>query len=137
MLDESITIAEPNTFDAAVSWLVILHIPLSLRAALFARIFSLLAPGGRMYIEDYFFRGPEPFSAEELSLLSEQVFVPDGALPSREEYEATLKEAGFEVEFRDVSDEWTVFTTQRLSAFEASKKRHVDVYNQVNVFFNE
>jgi cyclopropane fatty-acyl-phospholipid synthase-like methyltransferase len=109
---------------------VILHIPVSDRAALFARIFSLLKPGGRMYIEDYFWRGPDPFTAEERRLLADNVFVPSGTLPSRGEYEAALTGAGFEVQFSDVSEEWTLFTAQRLAAFEAAKERHVRVYNQ-------
>ena len=110
--------------------LVILHIPLSDRAALFARIFSLLKPGGKMWIEDYFWRGPSPFSAEERRLLADNVFVPAGALPSRDEYEAALLGAGFVVAFNDVSDEWATFTAQRLQAFEASRERHVSTYNQ-------
>lgn len=129
-LDESLTfpLSEDKLFDAAVSWLVVLHIPLQDRSALFSRVFQLLKPGGQMYIEDFFLLNT--FTDEERRSIQENVYVPNGNLPRKDEYIATLSGVGFEVTFEDSTAEWTGFTRDRLDTFRAAKSEHLKVYTQ-------
>jgi cyclopropane fatty-acyl-phospholipid synthase-like methyltransferase len=132
VLDDRASLGEPSSYDAAMSWLVILHLPLSTRRSAFARVFDLLKPGGRMYVED-FFRIPEDgggcFGEDECMLLREEVYVPDGDLPSRASYIKMLCDVGFEVDFQDVTAEWTKFTSERCEAWRNGKDRHQRVHN--------
>ena len=120
-----------NSFDFAVSWLTILHIPLTDRKSVFQKIHQLLKPGGKMYIEDYFWK-PElgQFTDEEKEKLRKDVYVPNGELPSQVAYVRLLNSCGFSVEFEDVTETWSQFTESRLSSFKENKKRHVYVYNE-------
>jgi cyclopropane fatty-acyl-phospholipid synthase-like methyltransferase len=123
---------QDRQFDAAVSWLVVLHIPLEDRHALFSRIFELLKPGGQMYIEDFFLlnTSPDGFTAEERSTLRDNIYVPQGELPRKNDYIATLTGLGFEVSFEDVTTQWREFTRMRWDTFRANKSRHIQVYTQ-------
>ena len=135
ILDTDSDLGDANSYDAAMSWLVIL--PLSARQAAFTRAFDLLKPGGRMYIEDFFLlsggaggsQGDNGFTPTEMELLRDEVYVPDGDLPSREAYTDTLRSVGFEVDFQDVTAEWTSFTAGRHEAWRNERARHERVHN--------
>ena len=98
--------------DHIVSFLCITHIPD--RASVFRKAAQLLKPGGKMYIEDLYLRGPMD---EAMGQLVRDV-VQSPALPSKETYVAELTAAGFlDVEFCDMSDVWTRFVTGRTEAY--------------------
>lgn len=123
---------DDNTYDAAFSILVILHVPMEARVSLFKRCFDLLKPGGKLYIEDYFFRGSESLTDREVMLLRDEVSVPDAQLPTREEYISQVESVGFcDVTFQDVSDEWTDFTAGRLVLWDTNRTRHERVHNEL------
>lgn len=122
-------IGPDESYDAAVTWLTILHIPLSNREALFNRIFDFLKPGGKMYIEDYFWINQAPFTAAEKEILINDIYINNGEMPSSEAYFTTLKKVGFDIEYEDATKEWTKFTEERLDKFVQNKDRHVRVYN--------
>ena len=130
ILDDAVAVGGDESFDAAMSWLVILHIPLAERGRLFARLHRLLRPGARVYIEDFYKRDGAEFSAAERELLSEEVYVPDSDLPTREQYVSTVSAAGFSVDFEDVSSEWVLFTVARRDSWQADKERHIRVHNE-------
>jgi sarcosine/dimethylglycine N-methyltransferase len=125
-LDSSVLEDDCGKFTAAMSWLVILHIPVSLRAALFAKLNSLLVSEGKVYIEDFYMLSP--FTEAEEESLSTDVAVPNGKLPTRREYIETLENAGFEVNFEDVTDEWRHYVKTRCEAFTANKCEFEDVH---------
>ena len=127
--DESLSIGEEASFDAAMSWLVILHIPLESRSITFLRIHKLLKPGAKVYIED-FYRSGSGFSEREQMLLATEVYIPDSDLPTKQEYQDTVTAAGFAVEFEDVTKAWTEFTWNRKESWQAQKERHVRVHNE-------
>jgi cyclopropane fatty-acyl-phospholipid synthase-like methyltransferase len=116
-------VADDVAFDAVVSWLAFLHIPN--RARLFSVLAGALKRTGRLYIEDFTQRR-EPTPAEWRDL-REKVLCP--YLPTREEYERQLGEAGFEaVQLTDMTADWTTFTAERLADFRAVRERHVSVH---------
>ncbi len=131
--DMSIFIGNNRSFDAIMSWLVILHIPLSKRIEVYRRANEMLRVGGSMYVEDYFLLNEtDGFTAEESVRLQRDVFVPDGSLPTRQQYIETLKEAGFQegsIDFQDVTTDWAQFTQSRLESWRRDKDRHVHVHN--------
>lgn len=128
-LDDNIDLGQQGSFSAAVSWLVILHIPLNDRKAVFDKVFSLLKPGGKVYIEDFFHLG-DAFTSEEKVLLAEEVYVPCGELPTREAYEDVVRAAGFACDFQDATQEWTAFTKERHDLWVDNRERHVRVHNE-------
>jgi cyclopropane fatty-acyl-phospholipid synthase-like methyltransferase len=110
-------------FDAVVSWLAILHIPL--RPALFKKFRDILKPSGRIFIEDYYKLGE--FSPEEITMLREDVQCP--YLPSAEEYKRQLAENGFTgVEFADKTACWSDFVRERLDKFIANRARYAGLH---------
>lgn len=127
-LDDNILHSSSKCFDAAVSWLVILHIPLKDRSKLFKKCFDILKPGGMMYIEDFYIKSPSIITEIEKKLLMNEVAVPNGELPTKDEYISTVKDAGFTVEFEDKTDEWTEFTTSRMNQWISNKERHVNIH---------
>jgi cyclopropane fatty-acyl-phospholipid synthase-like methyltransferase len=116
-------VAERASFDAVVSFLAILHIPD--RARLFAVLHDALRPGGRLYVEDFARRG-EPTPAQWEAL---RVKVQCPGLPTPSEYRADVAGAGFEdIEIEDLSEPWTAFTRERLSAFRADRERNLAIH---------
>lgn len=110
-------------YDAVVGLLCFMHIDDWLE--LFRRCFERLAPGGFVYMEDFFLRQPG-ISEQETRLLRDDVFCP--TLRSRQEIEALLKSAGFaSVEFQDVSAKWEPYVTQRALEFEANLNKHIAI----------
>jgi cyclopropane fatty-acyl-phospholipid synthase-like methyltransferase len=99
-------------FDAAVSWLAVLHIPD--RARLLARIAQALRPGGGCAIEDFSMRAP--FAPHDLRDLREIVF--GITVTGIADYVRDLEAAGFvDIAATDMTEDWTPFVTQRLKAW--------------------
>lgn len=110
-------------YDAVVGLLCFMHI--DDWPELFRRCFERLAPGGFVYMEDFFLRQPG-ISAEETRLLREDVFCP--TLRSRQQIEPLLKSAGFaSVEFQDRSAKWEPYVTQRALDFQANLNQHIAI----------
>lgn len=130
ILDESLQLGESGAFDAAMSWLVILHVPLAYRGRLFQRLHDMLKPGARVYIEDFYRKSIGNFSESDKELLCNEVYVPDSDLPSRKQYIDTVSAAGFIVDFQDVSGEWTKFTRDRNEAWLRGMDRQIRVHNE-------
>lgn len=126
----------PNSYDAIVSWLTILHIPE--RAQLFEICHSLLKPGGVFYAEDFFEKAP--LSEEEKRILADDVYCP--YLPDQETYRRDLAKAGFEiVQFQDLTEDWRQFTDQRATKWHAEREKLVqihreDTFSRLGYFYN-
>jgi len=94
--------------DYIVSFLCILHIPD--RNILFQKAASILKPGGKVYIEDYFAR--MTLTKDTSDQLREIVCCP--YLPTRDQYICDLTNAGFrDIRFEEVSEEWAEFVHER------------------------
>lgn len=112
-----------ETYDAIVSFLCFLHI--ADRARLLAACRDALVPGGAMYIED--FAQAREATPDEAAMLRIKVQCP--VLPTSSEYEAQLRDAGFDdVHIVDVTPEWSNFTTERLEQFRTARARNVAVH---------
>ena len=93
--------------DAVVSRLCVLHIPVSARAALFSNCSSWMKPGAVLALEDYAAADGPGLTDSAVEILRDEVSVPDGALPTFAEWEATLVDAGFsDVVIEDMTDVW-------------------------------
>jgi len=122
-------IAPVGSVDGVLSWLCILHMPIEERLNTWARSSSLLKPGGKLYVED-FFRKAE-FTPEELKLLERDVYCKGTELPTQADYIRELEEAGFEnIEFIDMTEEWATFCKNRLAAWEENKERTIRIQNE-------
>ena len=112
-------------FQAIVSWLALYHIPQ--RDVLLERCRSLLEDGGFVYAEDLCER--RPFDDLEREELATDLFV--NYLPSRDQYRLDLIDAGFEpILFEDMSDDWAVFTRDRLNSYLEHRDRHLRVHGE-------
>ena len=117
-----------RSFDAMMSMLCILHIPD--RDALFHNCARVMAPGGRIFIDDYYQRGA--LTPEEREDLATQVACP--YLPTLDEYGAQIRRAGFTaIGIVDKTDDWTTFVGARLTAFRAARTELVRRYNPETV----
>jgi len=114
---------EGDGYDIAVSWLSFLHIPD--RQALLKKCYSLLKPGGQIFIEDYYKRNK--FTKEEADVLREDVYCP--YLPAYEEYKEQLAGNGFtNIEMSDKTECWKNFVKERMRQFGESRDRQVKVH---------
>ncbi len=105
----------PAAYDAAVSWLAVLHIPD--RPRLLSRIAATLRPGGGCCLEDFSMRAP--FGDADLRDLRDIVF--GITVTDTDDYVADLRAAGFaRIEVIDMTDEWTPFVIARLEAWRAN-----------------
>lgn len=112
-------------FDAAVSWLAVLHIPG--RHRLLSRIARTLRSGRGCCIEDFSMRAP--FSAPDLRDLREIVF--GITVTGADAYIADLRAAGFDrIDVTDMTDHWTPFVTERLRAFRANHAAYVRAHGE-------
>lgn len=110
-------------FDALVSWLTFLHIPD--KSTLLKRCRSVLRDTGRIYVEDFFRRGP--LTVAELERLEKEVYCT--ALPAADEYRREMEHAGFrDVELVDMSAEWSAFVSNRRRRFAADRVRFVHLH---------
>ena len=123
-------------FDALTSVLCVLHFPLAQRPAMWAKAASLLKDGARVYLEDFFLRIDADgqrcaFSATEVELLSKEIAIDKGELPTRAEYVLALEAVGFcDIEFEDVSADWSAFVTERYGLWVSGKERTVGVHGE-------
>ena len=111
-----------------VSWLLFLHIPE--RVPLLARVRAALKPGGRVYVEDFFERGP--LTEAEWNDLRIQVYAQ--ALPRLKEWGAQFRDAGFvDVEIIDMTGRWQPFVVERTKAFRDARARNIAVHGKAVV----
>ncbi len=112
-------------FDTIVSWLAIFHI--ADRKALLDRSRELLGRNGLFFAEDLYCRRPmDPEARAELAHGMYAAYLPD---PER--YQQDFRDAGFDIlAFEDMSDDWTAFTSDRLTDHRARRDRHVRVHGE-------
>ena len=117
-----------DAYDAAVSWLMIHHVPG--RPRLLRRIATALRAGGRLYIEDLCTRAP--FAPEDQADVEQTLF--GATMTSADEYVDDVRAAGFAmVEATDMRDEWTAFCAARADAWRANAARHRRVHGEAIV----
>lgn len=116
---------QQQQFDVIVSWLAMYHIPD--RDRLLALCRDLLPSGGIFYTEDLFSR--QLFSEQERSELASELYA--NHLPDFTTYQAEFERAGFILErVEDMSDDWTNFTSERLTDYRACRERHIRVHGE-------
>jgi cyclopropane fatty-acyl-phospholipid synthase-like methyltransferase len=114
-----------GAFDAAVSWLAILHV--ADRPGLFARVARALRPGGGCFVEDLCMRAP--FDAADLRALREIVF--GITVTSIADYAADMRAGGLaEVEATDLTSDWAPFADARLTAWRANRAEYSRVHGE-------
>lgn len=114
-----------GSFDFLVSWLVILHI--EQKKTLFERAALVTKPGGQLYIEDFYEKGP--FTDTEAASLKKDVFC--STLVSKDDYTKLLTDAGYSVvAFDDLTESWTDFVSKRQAAYVERKERTIKVHGQ-------
>lgn len=141
--DATVKLLEDKLFDVIVSYLVFLHIPN--KTALLSGCAKLLKSSGCLFVEDFYCIAP--FTKCELESLEKDVFCTN--LPSKEQYIRQLESAGFfNVQFVDMTTEWTRYVTNRLETFVSNKDIYISVhgenaysglfhfYNAVSTLFN-
>lgn len=112
-----------GSFDHAVSWLALFHIPN--RAGYLGRTARALRTGGMFFAEDLYLI--EPPAANEAEDFQRHLF--PNSLVRRSAYRQTLEDAGFDlVQFDDMTESWTAFTAERLAAFHANREAYVAVH---------
>ncbi len=117
--------APPGQFDALFAWLAFLHIPD--RERLYRRCHEALRPGGGMYVEDYFERGP--FTDDERETLAIKVYSRN--LPRLDELRRDLDRAGFaEVVIEDVTASWTGHVAERAQAYRDNRAHEVALHGE-------
>jgi len=113
------------SFDAAVSWLAVLHIPD--RRRLFTRLAQALRPGGRCEVEDLCRRSA--FDAEARRDVRRIVY--GITVTSIEDYAADLRAAGFaDVAATDLTADWAPYAAQRLSAWRHNHADYARVHGE-------
>jgi cyclopropane fatty-acyl-phospholipid synthase-like methyltransferase len=116
---------DAGTFDAAVSWLAIHHIPD--RPRLLRRVADALRPGGRLYIEDLCERAP--FSPDDLVEVERTLHAV--TMTRAEEFVKDARAAGFTVvEATDMHDAWATFCAERAASWHLSADRHRRVHGE-------
>jgi cyclopropane fatty-acyl-phospholipid synthase-like methyltransferase len=115
-------------FDAVVSWLLFLHVPE--RIPLLARVRSAMQPGARIYVEDFFERGP--LTESEWNDLRVQIYAQ--ALPRFKEWGQQFCDAGFtDIAIVDMTERWHPFVTERMEAFRNARARNITVHGKAVV----
>jgi len=113
------------SFDAAVSWLAVLHIPD--RPRLCARIARALRAGGGCYIEDLCMRAP--FAADDLRDVREVVC--GISMSSIDDYVGDLRSAGFvDITATDLTGDWAPYATERLKAWRQNREAYARVHGE-------
>jgi sarcosine/dimethylglycine N-methyltransferase len=109
-------------YNVIVGLLCFLHI--GQWQELFARCLQSLAPGGVLYVEDFFQRG-DTFSQREKEILKDDVYCAE--LGTKQQLQAALEAAGFtDVQFEDVTEKWTPYVTVRAETFRADLATHIE-----------
>jgi 2-polyprenyl-3-methyl-5-hydroxy-6-metoxy-1,4-benzoquinol methylase len=98
--------------DTLISVLCLLHVPH--KEGVMKKLASLLRPGGRAYIADFYAKGE--LSANEHAILKNEVACP--GLLAKDEYIDALKEAGFKtIRFDDTTSEYSTFVHNRFMTY--------------------
>lgn len=119
-------IVPAGQFGGILSMLCFLHIPD--RAALLAQCARVLAPGGRIFIDDYVARAE--LNASERASLADKLYCT--YLPPQQVYIADLGKAGFtDIQAVDKTADWKSFVVARLDAFRAQRTAIVERYGAV------
>ena len=114
-----------GAYDGVMSFLALYHIPG--RNPLYPKLYSACRPGARLYVEDLYQRAE--FAEDERPDLENMLYA--NTLPDRDGYVAALERAGWQdIEFQDMTADWTEFTQDRLAAFRAAKERHLNVHGE-------
>lgn len=117
-----------DRFTGLVSMLCFLHIPD--RAALFASCARAVRRDGRMFIEDYYLRGP--LRAEEEQALADTVYC--SYLPDLDTYLEDVGQAGFEMlAVDDKTELWTAFVAERYDGFRQAQDELSERYGPETV----
>jgi sterol 24-C-methyltransferase/phosphoethanolamine N-methyltransferase len=112
-------------FDAAVSWLAILHI--ADRPRLFARLARALRAGGQCYVEDLAERAP--FAPRDLADL--RGVVHGITVTSPADYVADLRAAGFaEVAPTDLTSDWAPYAAERLRTWRQNRAAYASLHGE-------
>lgn len=128
---------QDGNYELAFSKLVVLHIPFHERPRLWQRLATeVLAPGGILYLEDYFARDPTggaAFSVDEITDLENLVGCPNAReLPTRDAYVAQLQAAGFvETTFIDATTSWAPWVAERATKYASAVERNLRVQGPV------
>lgn len=114
-----------SEFDAAVSWLAILHI--ADRPRLFARLARTLRMGGQCYVENLSQRAP--FAPRDLADL--RGIVHGITVTSPADYAADLRAAGFvEVAATDLTGDWAPYAAERLRTWRQNRAAYASVHGE-------
>jgi cyclopropane fatty-acyl-phospholipid synthase-like methyltransferase len=112
-------------FDAAVSFLAIVHIPD--RPLLFERLTHALRPGGGCYIEDLCSRAP--FAPRDRDDARRIVYAK--SLTSQSDYARDLRAAGFaDITVTDLTPDWAPFAAERLAAWRQDHTAYAEVHGE-------
>jgi SAM-dependent methyltransferase len=103
--------------DTLISVLCLLHVPE--KEVAMKKLASLLRPGGRAYIADFYAKGE--LSESEQTLLRNEVACP--GLITKDEYIGALKWAGFKIiHFEDVTSDYSIFVNKRFTTYRQKDK---------------
>eukprot|EP00527_Entomoneis_sp_CCMP2396_P000573 CAMPEP_0198150194 /NCGR_PEP_ID=MMETSP1443-20131203/49956_1 /TAXON_ID=186043 /ORGANISM="Entomoneis sp., Strain CCMP2396" /LENGTH=290 /DNA_ID=CAMNT_0043815441 /DNA_START=120 /DNA_END=992 /DNA_ORIENTATION=+ len=112
-------------YNAIVSFLVFLHIPD--RPSLLQKCFESMAPGGTLYVEDFF--QINAFTEEEQRMLREDVYV--SSLPTLDEIQQQLEQVGFtDVTIQNLTERWSTHVTERAVSYKENLARNVRVHGE-------
>jgi cyclopropane fatty-acyl-phospholipid synthase-like methyltransferase len=112
-------------FDAAVSFLAIVHIPD--RPRLFDRLARALRSGGGCYIEDLCMHAP--FAPRDWDDARRIVYA--NSLTSQADYAKDLTAAGFsDVTVTDLTPDWAPFAAERLTAWRQNHAAYASVHGE-------
>jgi cyclopropane fatty-acyl-phospholipid synthase-like methyltransferase len=115
LLSDAVQVPGDNCFDAAVAIESSCHMP---RRPLFQRLASLLRPGGRIFIEDYF------TNKQEITDLFHRHW--ESPLGSREEYREAGEEAGLRLEsVDDLTETLAPYWSLSAALLKAEVKRQI------------
>lgn len=114
---------ETGTFDHAVSWLALFHIPR--RSEYLEKLHKSLRPGGKLFVEDlYMIKDPD---GDELDDFKQNLF--PNSLVSEKSYFSSLELAGFDIsKADDMTNDWTEFTSERLKRFRDSREQYISIH---------
>ena len=124
-----------NHFNNIVSWLALYHIPNRQKSCM--RIFELLKPGGRVFIEDL--TVCDRNANVNWDLLKKDLFA--NSLICLDDYKSYFENVGFKIDVcEDMTINWTEFTRNRYSSFLERKNDFIDIhgselFDQMDYFY--
>ena len=124
-----------NHFNYIVSWLALYHIPNRQKSCM--RIFELLKPGGRVFIEDL--TVCDRNANVNWDLLKKDLFA--NSLICLDDYKSYFENVGFKIDVcEDMTINWTEFTRNRYSSFLERKNDFIDLhgselFDQMDYFY--